>query len=149
MRGSCFEHRKVSVWVLHGWINYYFLDITSNPANGQAGLMGRVPSVEKHRSRSQKKPSHSKRTEHGPEWNVKIIWSKFIDQKPHWELAGSTVTFWRCQFRISARQRLPWHGFFCGFLSLLEQIKGQYVKLCRDRFILHPFQFIINSLEVA
>jgi hypothetical protein len=147
MRSSCLEYRKVFLWVLHGWINYYFRDLTSNPANGQAPLMGRVPPVEKHRSRPQKKSSMV----------LKGMWKSSQANTPTKNPTARLLAqplrfrllFGRCQFRISASQRLSWLGFFCGFLSLLEQMKGQYVKLGHDRFILHPFQFIIHSLEVA
>jgi hypothetical protein len=51
-------------------------------------------------------------------------------------------------FKSRPGGRLPWLRVFMVFLSPSRQMLGQYLKLGHDRFLPHPFQFIVHYLPL-
>jgi hypothetical protein len=49
-------------------------------------------------------------------------------------------------FKSPSRDRLSWLSFIVGFISPSRQMSAYYLKLIQDRFLPHPFQFIIYLL---
>jgi hypothetical protein len=59
--------------------------------------------------------------------------------------ATELVSQLACRFQDSARRPASLTESFRGFSQSLQQMLGQYRKLCHDHFITYPSQFIVQQ----